>query len=1849
MNKSIYWKNAAFPDNVVDLRSVGSEGIIVPSGSSAERSGTPVPGTIRYNTDVDRFETYTTQGWTNVGNAGYLAPVTFTAGLDVSNSSFTVTYGDKTYSANPASIPFLTTGFFNNTQWIRPLFIEEAENIVARVDLGVLDASVLTTTQNAEQTTIDRGIVTTLTNQAGVYSASALASDIDATAQASVATSAKNAAIAARNVAIASSAQAQLSANEANAVRDTIYRNNGVYLTTAHGIGRGVRAVTIVSGGTGGPAGPVTATWVASGGTAVIPATGTATILGGVIIAVAVDQPGEYSADPTGITLTGAGGLTGENLVLTIGVNTPVGGHFSVPVTGSDTATILYKVDAGPVATYVTTYASSTVINRELVGQIVGNTTTATGLIGLNESFYYWPDTLKSYDQLLSQIEVAVNAARYIQIVVSRVEIDGSLSLVKMHYAEAAIGTNTFVTNIFVPAGCVVGLGKMGAFYYTATTGTPVWKTAAAPTTSTTKTIGTTTNIHHKLTLIGTTMAHAKLGSDIAPVVDNEIGTTVVGLPPIASGLTAVNSTCYFWPDSVRAYEQALTLVEVAVAVARTASILVAQIEVDGSLSLVSSTPITLAIGENSVITQVVVPAGCIVGMGNLGTYYYSVASPICWSTAAIPTVSTAKTAITVSVANIRMSLSANTKAKAEIGYSLANTMADVVGSIVSPGWPSLVATGSTASNYTIILQTAAPGDGRITRLQIAANAGGSVRVFAATIGAGPIATITAYQDVTVSSGINDILVSVPITEGQYAGVYVVGTVGIKFQNSVNPQGVSYWYQTSLPAGSAVIQTSQHRFELALTIKTGLQAAATMSMPSGTGLNYFESADKTGVVDATALFSAARGAHPAPYVPPGDYSVTSLPGSGNGFWGPGRPFLNGTRIFLPPEPSSTTLLSAIRSSLARHIAAGDVITLIGDSISHFAYAATGASHWFNRFTSYMNLGIASDEPIMTALRPSSTYTPAFYGVTVSGGTTGTSGPIGESLILADGNYFEFVGAYEQVDVFAKEISGAGTLSIAYDTIVYASKSYASGTTALDVHSGFPATGQITSGTYRVTAVGGPVEITGLIRMGVNQSTTATAPRRVRTMRAAHGSYKFSNFNPTAVKSILKQASYAGGKAVPIIALGINDSFGTTVPTILSNATAVLDELAAGGVTRMFAVLPIRPSSAWNVTYTGGRTFDAVIGPLRALYESRGITILPVDAIDWVGAGLLSDGLHPSDQGNDRMATVVINAMAVMGVETDPAIIDTATRKLKIAAGMPVVAERIVDTAGTISPTMYRNQTPITIGVTYEHVIIAAAAENRYMNLFSNAYINWDITFDLVNGTFVTAGGTGSMKYIGGGMYECIASGTANTTGTCTPQIRPSPNGIRPYLGNINNGLVIESMEFRVAGTTTNLHGAHTRPSDDYFTKTNITTASIVTNPESLATEVKATAVVAETVSDVVNGTNTLWAMTESVAGSGKNTRMYQTMPAIVSGSSYKVRIHGKAGTRGRIGLYSNSALLASVSINLATGIAIDHGAATVRSTRYLLNGTWECDITIIAAASGSANLQIWTLDGVSVPGSARVSDGVSQAFIHSVNVYKDGGQNILLGPSDFASASWIKDVSMTLTPNAGTYLGVFDQTSPMVAAHPLSGKKVAFVGTSLVVQGLMTAAFTTETGAIVQALGYSGGSLGLDARGVPHYGSGQVTALLPSIAVDTEVIIIDMLVNDVAAADVPLGTVTDTTTATYRGALANAFAWCEANRPGAAVAVVVQTAASATYPTSDYRHGVANANGNFLSDFQTATRQMCDQYGRAFIDPNRFGIGFLDSGDDTSDGLHWDASGASRIGKIYAKSTRELCEAGWLD
>ena len=566
-----------------------------------------------------------------------------------------------------------------------------------------------------------------------------------------------------------------------------------------------------------------------------------------------------------------------------------------------------------------------------------------------------------------------------------------------------------------------------------------------------------------------------------------------------------------------------------------------------------------------------------------------------------------------------------------------------------------------------------------------------------------------------------------------------------------------------------------------------------------------------------------------------------------------------------------------------------------------------------------------------------------------------------------------------------------------------------------------------------------------------------------------------------------------------------------------------------------------------------------------------------------------------------------------------------------------LADRFTEGSGTISPSVYIAYSFVS-GTTYIIDVLARHGERALLNIFTDIGPGLNVTVDLRT-AFV--GGGVSVTPMSDGFSLVRIVFTTAATGSSNLQLRLCDgSGSTTYTGDGASGLWVAECAIR-----TEYNGANLLSSGRDFTawtKVSTTvTADSVPAVGPIETAIGA-AISAERSLALLIGDSAVNRVTET-SGSVYPS-VYKTV-GWTSGQQYIVEVIAKAGERARLNLYCNNGCTFDVTFDLESG-AVESGTGGVIEPRG--DGYYLCRVTKTASATASGNLQVRVYPATG--GQPYTGDGASGLYVRSADLRTSaGGASII---TDFKA--WTKE-NCTLTTGAAPYPGLQSVAYEAIARaygagtqHPLYGLDVSIVGTSLVAQLLMPNAFAAATGCVLQSLGSSGGSLGLDARGSPHYGSGAVTALLPSINAGADVIILDMLVNDVAAADVPLGVITDTTTATYYGALANFFTWCETNRPNAAVAVVVQTAASAAISPSDYTHGHANANGAYLEDFQEATRRACRYHGRPFIDPSVFGVGFRDAGDDTSDGLHWDTSGAVRIARIYAAEARRLADAGWI-
>lgn len=137
--------------------------------------------------------------------------------------------------------------------------------------------------------------------------------------------------------------------DQAEAARDLALMGT-IWPTTAAGIGQGVAGIQSLVGGSGGTNG--THPLGFSGGAQVLAPVGRFIVAGGVVVSVAIDYPGYYSAGTPTLSFAASSGLTGASATAVMGANTPVGKYFAVVSTVNAAALDVYQVATGPAATY---------------------------------------------------------------------------------------------------------------------------------------------------------------------------------------------------------------------------------------------------------------------------------------------------------------------------------------------------------------------------------------------------------------------------------------------------------------------------------------------------------------------------------------------------------------------------------------------------------------------------------------------------------------------------------------------------------------------------------------------------------------------------------------------------------------------------------------------------------------------------------------------------------------------------------------------------------------------------------------------------------------------------------------------------------------------------------------------------------------------------------------------------------------------------------------------------------------------------------------------------------------------------------------------------------------------------------------------------------------------------------------------------------------------------------------------------------------------------------------------------------------------------------------------------------
>lgn len=200
--------------------------------------------------------------------------------------------------------------------------------------------------------------------------------------------------------------------------------------------------------------------------------------------------------------------------------------------------------------------------------------------------------------------------------------------------------------------------------------------------------------------------------------------------------------------------------------------------------------------------------------------------------------------------------------------------------------------------------------------------------------------------------------------------------------------------------------------------------------------------------------------------------------------------------------------------------------------------------------------------------------------------------------------------------------------------------------------------------------------------------------------------------------------------------------------------------------------------------------------------------------------------------------------------------------------------------------------------------------------------------------------------------------------------------------------------------------------------------------------------------------------------------------------------------------------------------------------------------------------------------------------------------------------------------------------------NPWTGRKWAALGTSITAQDLYTAPLAAVLDLTLVNLGVSGGHLSL-----PTIGGGglEIYDQIASIPSDADLVTLEAGVNDFIRAS-SLGTLADTTTATFYGALHKTGIDILAANPLRTLAFFtpysIEAGGSADWNTE-------NANADTFVQFQQAVRDVARRLGCPVIDVGaESGISAQTASIYLSDGLHLNSAGGQRFAQFAADRLR---------
>jgi hypothetical protein len=685
--------------------------------------------------------------------------------------------------------------------------------------------------------------------------------------------------------------------------------------------------------------------------------------------------------------------------------------------------------------------------------------------------------------------------------------------------------------------------------------------------------------------------------------------------------------------------------VVVATNLAQTATLFVCTLNGDGTLSIVagSATAVQLAVGVNNLAVKIPITTGQYLGIQGNSLYNQSGNAPATWYTTGLVGTSSSKTII----ANHGLQFNAFIESPYLSQLDDAGALVTAYGSASQIGVAAPAFNASAAGTFSLFHNIASPQAGFVQSLRIQVkNTDLAALLLVVNVNGDNTVTLVSSTPIALRPGDNLITYANPaVAAGQYVGVYTKAGVCLV---SGKPDA---FYISGVPAVSTAKTgfLGSYGLQYNVVVSSGAMQQVANALSDQGGLGDIIPVDNSGVGDATAEILLSRTADPLPYVPAGVYAVTSVRNEGDGLWGPGHIKLNGTHFYIPRAPRVSSLQRQFRAALMRQIADRSGLLLFGDSLLQ-GDLPTGLNyldHWTVAATRFVNAFVSpTDLPVFTQFSTGASGGVA-HGITLPASPTidATTGPVNQSLVLAAGQSISLTGLFGYVDVLFERKVGAGSLAFSFNGGAAYKTIDCSGSAASDQTTYVlgTTTGQSASGTYTITATGGPVTITGVIRLGLEADIYR---RRLPVINCAVNGIPVTSLSVARIASAVRQAkSFGGNSPGALMAFGENDQTTNLPDTIYANINSKIADVKAGGVKTIWGCDILRPTDT-QYAYSAGCSYEGANGAVRAAYQDNGVPIIPLSSIDFVGLGHLTvDGVHPALSGQPLFGQVVVEGIA----------------------------------------------------------------------------------------------------------------------------------------------------------------------------------------------------------------------------------------------------------------------------------------------------------------------------------------------------------------------------------------------------------------------------------------------------------------------------------------------------------------------------------------------------------------------------------------------------------------------------